>query len=208
MDLLPDLSDAAKCGGAQAQIVAMIANKEAELVDYPTIITKSGQRAISTNVRHVRYATRYSPAKDPVKAPEPVPPAASGPAAPAEEAKKPGAQNPPPAILKGLGVPGGFESNDVGISFEAEPTVQADGLHVDLQVASQHSTLLGWTKITIEGGGGKHVTVEQPDFQTLQTSTNIVATSGGSVLLGLHKLQPSTQQVEVFILTTTVIKGR
>jgi hypothetical protein len=94
-----------------------------------------------------------------------------------------------------------------------EPTLQEDGQHVDLQLKAKHIALLGWSKIAIDidtgkRGGKRHVTVEQPEFQTLEVNTNICATNGGSVLIGVHKLQTATQEVEVFILTTTVIKVR
>jgi Flp pilus assembly secretin CpaC len=201
IELLPDLHDAAKCNAAQEQIVALIAGKEAELVDWPVLTTKSGQRAVSTNLRQVRYATAYSP----VKAPKTPSASASG---AADEAGKRDTAKAPSVSRHGGAMREAFESKDVGITFEVEPTVQADGWHVDMQIAAQHSTLLGWSKLAPEGGAKNPVTVEQPEFQTLQTSTNIVATSGGSVLLGVHKLQDSTRQVEVFILTTTVIKGQ
>ena len=197
LELLPSLRDEAQCGAMQKKIIEMIAKKEADLVDCQTIITKSGQRSIAENIRAIRYPAEYSTMTDPTKEPTKVPDPAT---------------YIPPAFPSNPRTPTAFESKDVGITLELEPTLREDGQHVDLQLDAKHSTLLGWSKITVDvdagkRGGKQHVTVEQPELQTLQVRTNIVATAGGSVLLGVHKLQTATQQVEVFILTTTVLKS-
>jgi hypothetical protein len=191
MELLPSLRDEAQCGAMQKKIIEMIAKKEAELVDCQTIITKTGQRSVATNTRAILYASEYSPMDDP-----------------ANEAVKPFS-----SFCANPSTPTAFESREVGITLELEPTLQEDGQHVELQLEAKHIALLGWSKIAVDidtgkRGGKRHVTVEQPEFQTLKMSTNIVTTNGGSVLLGVHKLQTATQEVEVFILTTTVVKVR
>lgn len=188
IELLPDLRDGAKCSGAREQIVALIAKREAELVDWPILTTKSGQRTVSENVHQVRYATEFSIAG----------------CMPETGQEKETAEkriNP-----KGCGIPQGFESRDIGVTFDVEPLVQPDGRHVDVQFASSHTTLLGWSKVTFENGAKDRVTVEQPEFQMLKSSTNISVPSGGSMLVAFHKLQDATQRVEVFILTATVLK--
>ena len=91
------------------------------------------------------------------------------------------------------------------MTFEVEPTIAVDGITVDLSLRPQHVALLGWHKHTLENGRSERITVEQPDFQTIMTSTSITVTSGQSVLLAFQKPQDSPKQIEVFILTTTVL---
>lgn len=188
IELLPDLRDGARCSGAREQIVALIAKKEAELVDWPILTTKSGQRAVSENVHPVRYATQYS-----VTAAVPE----------AEQEKEIAAKS---FNAKGCGIPEAFDTRDTGVTFEVEPLVQPDGRRVDVQFSSCHTTLAGWVKVVFENGAKDRVTVEQPEFQMLKTTTNIAVPNGGSMLVAFHKLQDGTQRVEVFILTATVLK--
>jgi hypothetical protein len=195
LELLPSLRDEAQCGAMQKTIIGLIAKKEAELVDCQTLLARSGQRAVVENTRAILFATEYAPWNEPAQKP-----------AKAREDDRAGFPSNPTT-------PTAFQSRDVGITLELEATLQDDGQHVDMQVEAKHMALLGWSKITVGGeagrrGGKQHVTVEQPEFQTLRVHTDLCATNGGSVLLGAHKLQTATQEVEVFILTTTVVKVR
>lgn len=60
IEMQPTLRDPARCGAALEKILVMIGRKEAELVDWPVITTKSGQRAVAENVREIRYVTEYA----------------------------------------------------------------------------------------------------------------------------------------------------
>jgi hypothetical protein len=206
LQMQPDLRDPARCGAAQERILAMISRKEAELVDWPIVITKSGQRAVTENIREILRPVEYTGANVASRsdggslAEVPTPSAPAADAKPAENPKLPEK----PSAIRGL--PAAFEKRDVGVTMEAEPTINPGGTTVDMQLAPQHVMLLGWKKITVDHGKDGRVTVEQPEFQTIRMSTNIMLKSGQSLLLAFQKPQDSPKQIEVFIVTATVLK--
>jgi len=206
IELQPLLRDPEKCGAAQEKILAMIGKKEAELVDWPVVTTHSGQRAVTENVHEQRYAIEFAPPAVRLSKIDNGPVVVADPNAPDDQPKAP-AKPDGPIELRILGVgPSAFEKRDVGVTFEAEPTVSEDGATVEVQLAPSHTTLLGWRKVTVENGPNEKVVVEQPDFQHLKTTTNITLRSGRPMLLGLHKLQDQPAKIEVFIVTATVLK--
>lgn len=204
--LRAELSDPAKCGAAQDKLLAMIAKKEAELVDWPILTIQSAQTGQAVNVHELRYASEYG------NAPFPAPQHADGPANVAEPKAPDNAAKDQPAGAAMRGqtdssvAPTSFEKRDLGVTLEAEPEVSPDGMTVRLNIAASHVTLLGWTKATAESTKLGKITVEQPKFQTLKSKTNITIQSGRPVLLGFHKLQEPPKTVELFIVTATVLK--
>ena len=209
IELLPDLREAGKCKAAQEKIVGMIGKQQAELVDWPILTTKSGQRAVVENIHELRYATEYAMPALHFNTPETTPelvPTPSAHANPKAEAKQPEKKKPAIEVAVLGGLPSSFENKALGVTLEVEPMINPDGFSIDLQILPQHVSLLGWHKVAVETEGKSRVTVEQPDIRVLKTSTNITVISGQPVLLGFHKLQEPAGKVEVFILTATVVK--
>lgn len=204
--LRAELSDPAKSSAAQDKLLAMIAKKEAELVDWPILTIQSAQTGQAVNVHELRYASEYG------NAPFPAPQHGDGPANVAEPKAPDNAAKDQPAGAAMRGqtdssvAPTSFEKRDLGVTLEAEPEVSPDGMTVRLNIAASHVTLLGWTKATAESTKLGKITVEQPKFQTLKSKTDITIQSGRPVLLGFHKLQEPPKTVELFIVTATVLK--
>ena len=206
IELQPVLRDPATCGTALEKILAMIGKKEAELVDWPILIAKSGQIARSENVQEVRYAVEYAAPDVKVPTEETSTAVVPNPTAPNSDEKK--AMKPKEALTVRVlnGLPSAFEKRDAGVIFEVEPTVGADGVTVEMRVAPEHVTLTGWHKLSVENIHAGKISVEQPDFHTIKTQTDLTVTSGQSALLAFQKLPETPGRIEVFILTTTVLK--
>ena len=206
IELQPVLRDPATCGTALEKILAMIGKKEAELVDWPILVTKSGQIARTENVQEVRYAAEYAAPDVKVPTEETGTAVVPNPTAPTSDEKK--AVKPKEALTVRVlnGLPSAFEKRDAGVTLEVEPTVEADGVTVEVQVAPQHVTLTGWHKLSVENSHAEKISVEQPDFHTIKTNTRLTVTSGQSALLAFQKLPETPGRIEVFILTTTVLK--
>lgn len=203
--LRAELSDPAKSSAAQDKLLAMIAKKEAELVDWPILTIRNEQLGQAANVHELRYATEYE------NAPFPAPQHGDGPAKVAEPKAPDKADRDQPADAGIRGhmdssvAPTAFEKRDLGVTLEAEPDLDPDGVTVRLNIAASHVTLLGWTKATTESTKLGKITFEQAKFQTLKSKTNITIQSGRPVLLGFHKLQEPPKTVELFIVTATVL---
>ena len=114
VELQPMLRDPARCGAAQEKILAMIGRKEAELVDWPVIITKSGQHAVTENVREIRFVTEYAAPDLNFPTNETAPVAVPTPTAPASVEKKPAKPKEPFEVRVVGGLPSAFEKRDVG----------------------------------------------------------------------------------------------
>jgi hypothetical protein len=213
LELQPALRDAAQVVEAQKKLIGMIQKKQAELIDWPTITTISENRAVAENIHEVKYPIEFegpftvdevvNPQVERVadaKAPDA--PAKSGEpgTAPSKEGKKPEPQ------LVG-GVPTTFETRNVGVTLEIEPTVSEDGKTVTAQLAPQHVEMVGYRREKMEFNDRPTVVVEQPVFQTRKVSTNVVFRSGEPQMLGFYKLkEPAAGKVEIFLVTLTVME--
>ncbi len=205
LELRPLLRDPARCGAAQESILAMIGKKQAELVDWPILTTKSGQIAMTENVHELRYATQFAAPDLHVPTSEIGAVAVPEPTVPTAEEKESGKAKEPLEVRVVGGLPSAFEKRDIGVTFEVEAVVAPDGVTVEMRVVPSHVTFMGWHKVTLDHGRTERVTVKQPDFQNIKVNTNINVTSGQSVLLAFQKLLDRPNQIEVFILTTTVL---
>lgn len=202
MELQPALQDAAQVAGAQKKLIGMIQKKQAELIDWPTVTTISGNRAVVENVHEVKYAIEF---EGPFTVDEPVNPQAekvatpTAPDTPAKGAKK------GPEVMGG--VPTTFETRNVGVTLEIEPNISEDGKTVSAQLAPQHVELVGYRKEKMEFNDRPAVVVEQPVFQTRKVSTNVVFRSGEPQMLGFYKLkEPAAGKVEIFLVTITLVE--
>lgn len=208
--LSPQLRDPSKIVAAQEKLVSQL-GKEVELVDWPTLTAQSGQQSVFENIDEIRYPSEFeSPdilldvPDEPTVVPTPVAPdVADGAAKPAEKKER---------ILRIEGdlklvggVPTNFEVKNAGVTFQVEPTVEPDGKHLRFNCALQHIQFLGTEKCVIEVSQTYKISIEQPKFRTLKTTTIITATSGQPVMLSFHKLRDPSNRVELAICTATIV---
>ena len=203
--LQPRFQDPAQVSNAQQEVLKMVQNGQAELVDWPIVTTRSGNRAVSQNNQEIRYPIDFEQPQVIVNAATPDMAFTPSPTAPSEPEKpKAAARTAPkekPTIL--AAIPSSFETRNAGVTLELEPVISPDGKQIDVQIAPSHVTLLGYekTKVTAEDYS---VTVDQPKFESLKTSTNLTLKSGEPHLFGFYKLKEPGDTVELVILTVTI----
>ena len=199
LELRAELQDPARIAGAQEKLIKLVTQKQAELVGWPTLTTKTGQRAVTEAVYESRYPVDFASATA----------HARGHMSPtADEAEPADAKHVPKAeaaVTAYLPVPIAYEKRDVGLTFEVEPTLGSDGTTVEMQIAPRHVQFLGYHKVPFEVKEEKIIsTVEQPYFSTTLISTNITVKNGSRVMLGFEKVQKPEGNIEITILQTTV----
>jgi hypothetical protein len=205
------LRNANRVSVAQTELLALVQKGEAELVDWPIVTTRSGNRAVSENVREVRYAIEFAPPKD-LGLRGVAPGLDSVPTPSAPDAPKPArTKGTPMQTEEGAnilaGVPKTFETRNSGVTFELEPVVSWDGKTIDAQLAVAHISLLGYRKEKLETVGRHTLVIEQPEFYTRRVSTNVTLKSGEPHLLSFHKLADPPGMVELMLVTMTQIEA-
>ncbi len=212
LPLVSDLRNPRRSEGAFKDVQKLIAEKRAILIGWPILTTKSGQRAVVEQVDEFRYATEYDPPGKTVTTESPTPqdtpadavdPAATTEAKPAE---------PPPVKTTTTGISNGgptaFETRNVGVTFEVEPVISADGEMIEMNFVPQHVRFLKWEAASLETTPGEKVTVQQPRFVTNKVTTSITFRNGERKLIGLFKAIEPAGHVELFILRVDALKRK
>ncbi len=218
MPLIESLKDEKRIEKTVTTLHEMIAKKKARLVDWPMVITKSGQRAVVENNNEVRYPTEFAaavanagkkpvppgiPSLEVINPPVPVnardaAAAEVKPAAPAEDAGQPQPEIAPASDA----TPAAFETRNCGVTLEIEPVLDTQTMRLDMQLQATHTTLTGFDKHTVEADG-KKTTVEQPRFHASKSTTNLTLHNGQSVLLGTYRAAQPEGWMELHILKLT-----
>ena len=195
--LMPDLLDERKIEGAYAKIQELVAQKKVELIGWPTILTKSGQRAVFESIDEIRYASEYKP---PQVAAQTITPDA-------QDKDKPAIKIEPKIDMSAFdAVPSAFETRNAGVTLEVEPIISDDGKFIDLNLVPQHVELTGTNKITIEKPStGSKIIVEQPQFYTAKTTTSLTLRNGQRVFLGFYRGAKPDGSGELFLLKASFV---
>ncbi len=218
MPLIESLKDEKRIEKAVMALHEMIAKKKARLVDWPMLVTKSGQRAVVENYNEVRYPAEFAaavgnankkpgppgiPGHEVINPPEPVTTDEA-----AETVEKPaapagGEEQPKPDVAPATdATPTAFDTRNCGVTLEIEPTLDTQTMRLDMQLQATNTTLTGFDKYTVETDG-KKTTVEQPRFHTSKSTTNLTVHSGQSVLLGTYRTAQPESWMELHILKLT-----
>ena len=181
-----------KIEAAYVKIQELLAKGTAKLIGWPIVTTVSGQRAVSEAIHEVRFTTEYSPPT--VNLTPNVPANATIKIAPSVD------------VTAFAGIPAAFETRNVGVTLEVEPSLSVDGKTINLNIVPQDVRLRGFNKVTMEvrGGGGK-VVVEQPEFDVKKLTTSLTVRNGERVLLGVYPTDEPPKHIEFFILKAEAI---
>ncbi len=202
--LRPQLQDPDKIAAAQEKLLALVGEKKAQLVGWPTITTKSGNRAVVQTTHDVRYPTEFAMSDVTLNLGQQTAEVVKDPTAP----DKPGERKLPTveAEIRGTGgVPSTFDTKSTGVMFEVEPNITADGKTIEIQIAADHTQLLGFRKVPFDQlDKSTRTVIEQPDFTNAKTTTNMRVMGGQSMMLGFHRVEKPEGNVEIFILQTTL----
>lgn len=199
---LPQLLDPKQIDAAAAKLLEMTGGERARLVEWPMVVTRNGERGVSESVDEIRYATEFAGGRT-IKEnladialfseiqKQPVP----------GEVKQ-------PAIPRGVAaaidpIPTSFETRNVGVVLEANPSIDPFTMVIDTQLFCQHVHYAGMEKATIETQGRK-IAVEHPRFHTAKTSTSVATRSGQRLLLGSFRAPDRPDWVELFLYRAVV----
>jgi type II secretory pathway component GspD/PulD (secretin) len=185
LPLIPDLRNPEKIEAAVAKIQELLASGTAQLVAWPVVTTRPGQRAIAENIQEIRYATEFEPASTEIQLTD-----------------KEGAITKQPNEVRGIDqpvTPTSFETRNAGATLEVEPSINPTDGAIELNLVAQHVRLRGMRKIVIESGAIK-TTLDQPDFSTNKTQTTVTLKNGQRLLLGVFQTDEPADHLELFLL--------
>ncbi len=155
---------------------AIAAKKSAETIGTASVVTLSGEQVQMQTVEQIRYPTEFStPEKE------------------EEETEETIETDAGPAI-----VPATFETRNVGIIFNATPTISRDGKTITLTIAPEASILTGW----IDYGSAK---ASQPVFSSWSLTTTISIPDNKSFVI---KGMPGKSFEDSYVLNRDAAKKR
>ncbi len=191
--LRPILREAKTVPAGVAELHAMIARNAAELIGAPVLWMQSNQRGVTETVEEIRYPTEFvwhsvpqnfNPVSGYVPAPPP----------------------PSPYFPFSLpfDVPIAFETRNVGVTLEMEPTVGPGGQLIDVNIVPQHVSYEGVTRL-FSTTGGNDWRYQQPKFRFLRTTTVLTCRSGEWQLVNVSVLREPARTLEFFLLRVTAL---
>ena len=184
----------------QVVIRALNQKKGIDLLSAPRVTTKSGQRAVIEVIREFKYPTEFSAPQIPQTI------------APQQQNINPlnpfvaqQAQSFPVTPT----TPTAFEVRNVGVTLEVDPTINPDGLTIDLNLVPQVVEFEGFinygspiqtqTTNPITGTQTTNVltpnTINQPIFSTRKVTTTVAVYDGNTVVLG-GLMREDVQKIE------------
>lgn len=199
LNLLPDLRNPAKTTEATDRIIKMIGAKKATLVSWPSLSAPSGQRAVVEHLDEFRYAVTYrGDAKSTT---------AVNDSKPANDTPPTAKETPPSADRKPAvesAVATSFETRNIGITLEVEPTVEANDI-VNLNFVCQHVAVLGMQEVKVAEAVTARTTIfKQPDFETTKVTRSVRIPAGNYSLVGVFKPRLPEDTTELFLIRPQV----
>ncbi len=166
--LLREYQKEADATGLLKSVQELAVKGEARMVESTYVVTRSGQRAKIESIREFIYPTEWDPAELPQKLNGPI---------------DRGAEIRTPAT------PTAYEMRPVGNSFEVDPVIGADGVHLDINLAPELVEFHG-----MKDWGHDVSTTPAPLFHSMKVQTAIVAKFGGAELVGVFAPAPAHGQ--------------
>lgn len=180
---------------AMTDLDALIEKGTAKLVAWPILTTRSGQKGTSEAVEEFLYPTEFTASSTSLYLTD-----------------NDGTLTKQPARIKGtesLPLGNAFNTRNLGITFEVEPTVTgASTVEVAFQAA--HVLLKSIDKWTIEHEvtsekKTEKVTQEQPRFTSYRAENVVSLESGDHKLAGIFKTSDPEPTLEIFILGAEIV---
>jgi type II secretory pathway component GspD/PulD (secretin) len=98
-------------------------------------------------------------------------------------------------------VPKSFETRNLGTTLEVEASVFEDGKRIGLSIVPQRVILLNMETFAMGvTKDGATVRIDQPQFTSEKTTTELVVRNGERILLAVHQLHTPENEIEFFIL--------
>lgn len=193
MPLVRDLMEKEKIEGAWLRIQELLDKKTAKLIGWPMVTTRSGDRAVFEAIEEFQYASEYLPGVIDFYSSD-----------------EKGVVTKLPANIEHTqfnGTPSAFQTRDTGVTLEVVPTFSADETTITMLIVPQHIVLKGMTKSTVEKEKThEKIVVEQPEFDTMKVTTNLILKPGERILMGVYPATEYPDHLELFILHVEVRK--
>jgi hypothetical protein len=167
------------------KLQAALSARRARLEHVSTIITKSGQRAVTEEAQQVRYATEYTlegrrGSKETTRKTVTTRPDAKKDAGESSTTEEITVNRTDANSERQPGTATSFETRDAGVTVEVEPVLGPDGVTVDLNNVVNSVAYRGGLQVT---GIATRYPV-QPLFETRKVTTSVSAVIGRNVLIG------------------------
>lgn len=185
LPLVADLRNPEKVEAGYAKIQELLATGTAQLIAWPVVTTRPGQRAVAENIQEIRYPNEFEPAATEIHLTD-----------------KEGTITKQPNEVRGIEqpvTPTSFETRNIGATLEVEPSINAADGTIELNLVAQHVRLHGTRKTVIESAAIKTV-VEQPDFAANKAQTAVTLKNGQRLLLGVFQTDEPADHLELFLL--------
>lgn len=177
--LIPAFEDSKTAPDAWTHLQEMIGSGEAKLIAWPIVCLQSGARADAGSFVEQRYPTEFNfPSGVSSFAPLPT--------------------LTPTWIPT---TPTGFETRNVGVTFEVQAWVEAEGQVIDLRLVSQFVRPAGFQYWRSQKSPlGSYGLQQQPYFQTANVTTQMHVHRGQPALAGVFVFAEPEPHVELHIL--------
>jgi hypothetical protein len=185
LPLVPKLQRAATFAAAEAQVQALLAKGEAEVLGWTVVETQNGQKAGAGSFEEVRYAVDFNPPT--------IPGGVRTGWRPPRDLKY---------IFRARQIPPiAFDTRDCGAAIEVEPVVEKSGQLIELTMFARQVKL----EAMQPAPGTRHVDPGaypslQPRFSDLVTTASLTIPNGASVLLSTFVQEQPKPRVVLFLL--------
>lgn len=182
---------------AVAEIAALLEKGTAKLLAWPSVTTRAGQVAKSEQIEEIRYPTQFS----------------SG-SASIYLTNNEGTVTQQPSRVRGADLPpvaNSFDTRNVGITLEVEPTV-ASG-QIEIPFKATHTLLKSIDRWAIEHEfttekKTEKVIQEQPRFTVYSAQNLALLKSGDRKLVGVFKTDAPEPALELFVLGAEILERK
>jgi Flp pilus assembly secretin CpaC len=144
------------------KLEALIVKGEARVIETSIVSARSGQKATIESISEHIYPTEYEPGG-----------MVMVPAGKDEKAKE----------ISKLPLATAFETKNLGVTIEIEPTIGEDAQLIDLRILPELVYLIGSSKYGSHKEGESEVTVEMPTFYKLAINTSVTLLNGQQLFL-------------------------
>ena len=150
--------------GAQlhASLESLIGRGEARVIETSVITSRSGQRFTVESIAEHIFPTEYEPGGI---------------------VERPGKKEGKPAEVSTLPTATAFETKNLGVTVEVEPTIGENNQLIDLRILPEIVYLVGKTKYGSHKEGESEVQIEMPTFYKLSVNTSVTLLTGQQFFL-------------------------
>lgn len=173
--MMEDKSTTTDAKALRMKVQEMVDKGEAKFIDTNMVISRSGMKSTTESIKETIYPTEYNPPHIDVDVES-------------KDSK---------AIPVSIGDPVAFETRNVGITFEVEPTIGVDEKIVDVRILSQQVWYTGdriWHEVKDQLGNVNRESM--PNFYKVSIDTSMIVITGQYLLAAVVSPKDVNGQVD------------